>query len=108
LSEKVVDKIDIILYKIYHVPMDAHYTISTTEARQNLAEIIDRVEESGARYTLTVNGKPKAVLVNADELEALQETVDILTDPVLMKRIRLGKRELAGADVVSLDDLLAA
>lgn len=86
--------------------MDIKHTISSTEARQNFAKVLEKVGESGARYTITINGRPKVTLINSEELEALQETLDILSDAEAMKRIRVAKKELAAGESISLDDLL--
>ncbi len=87
--------------------MDVRTTISTTEARQKFAEVIESVEKTGARYTLTVNGKPKAVLINAEELESLQETMEILSDAHAMKRIRAAEKDIANGDTISLDQFVS-
>jgi len=95
------------MYKSYNAGMDTKTTISSTEARQNLAEVIDSVEKTGVRYTLTVNGKPKVVIVNAEEFESLQETLEILSDAAAMKRIRAAEKELSLGDSLLLDDVLS-
>ena len=41
---------------------------------------------------VTRNRKPAAVLVNYDEYERLKGTLDVLSDPVLMKQIGQSKR----------------
>ena len=86
--------------------MDTKNTLSTTEARQRFAEVVDAVGTQGARYTLTVNGKPKAVIINAEELESLQETIDILSDQKLVGRINKAIGELARNEMITLDELV--
>jgi len=87
--------------------MDIKHTISASKARQNLAEVIEQVDKTGARYTLTVNGTPKVVLINAEELESLQETLDILSDPKILSRIRKAEKELADGKSLNIDELLS-
>ena len=41
---------------------------------------------------MTRKGKPVPVLVNHAEYERLKETVDVLSDPVLMRQIRASRR----------------
>ncbi|MGH9301920.1 MAG: type II toxin-antitoxin system Phd/YefM family antitoxin, partial [Acidimicrobiales bacterium] len=36
---------------------------------------------------LTRNGRPAAVLVSPDDLEALEDTLDLLSDPQALKEI---------------------
>ncbi len=87
--------------------MDTQYTLSSTEARQKFAEMIDRVAEGGARYTVTVNGRPKVVVMDAEELESMEETMAVLSDPNLMKQIRASEEEFARGEGIPLDDLFA-
>jgi PHD/YefM family antitoxin component YafN of YafNO toxin-antitoxin module len=55
---------------------------------------------------VTKNGRPAAVLVNVQEYARLRETLDVLSDPSLMKQItesrafyRSGKNGLSFEDV---------
>lgn len=87
--------------------MDTKYTISTTEARKNFAEIIDSVQETGARYTLTTNGKPRAVLLDAEEFESIMETLDVMSDPELVAAIKEGEKNIREGNVFTLEELIA-
>ena len=87
--------------------MDIKNTISATEARQRFAEVLDQVDRTGAHYTLTVNGKPKAVLMNAEELESLQESLILLSERAALLRIQVAEKEFERGDSISLDELLS-
>ena len=50
--------------------------------------------------TITRNGHPAAVLISPDDLEALEETLDVLSDPVTMQRLRDGEAAVAADDVL--------
>ena len=55
---------------------------------------------------VTRKGKPAAVLVNHAEYERLKETIDVLSDPELMKQIGLSRRFYAdGRRGLSFDDV---
>lgn len=73
--------------------------ISVADARANLRELLDNVEKTHARYTITRNGSPGAVLISLDDLESMEETLDILSDPEEVAAIREG---LAAADAGEL------
>jgi prevent-host-death family protein len=47
--------------------------IPVTQARDELADLVNRVAYAGERVILTRHGKPVAVLVSPDDLRALQE-----------------------------------
>lgn len=85
--------------------MEIKNTISSTEARQKFAEVIDHIDRGSARYTLTVNGKPKVVMMNAEEFESWQETIEIMSDPKLMAGVRQGENDIRQGRYVTLDEL---
>jgi prevent-host-death family protein len=64
--------------------------ISTVKAR--LPELVTGVESREEEIVVTRKGKPAAILVNHAEYERLKETVDVLSDPVLMRQIRASRR----------------
>ncbi len=69
-------------------------TLPITEARQNLATLVDRANKRLDEYVITVNGKPAAVIMSAREYEGWKETNEILADKKLMKAIRQGEKEI--------------
>ena len=77
--------------------------LATVKAR--LSELVDRVEREDDRIVVTRNGRPAAVLVSPDDLESLEETLAVLSDPALVKKVRAGDRAAARGDVVPLDEL---
>lgn len=60
--------------------MDTQTTLSITEARKNIFKIVSDVEKTGARYTLTDKGKPKVVVLSADEFDSWLETMEVMQD----------------------------
>lgn len=63
-------------------------TLSVSQARQNLLSMIRDVDDTFARYIITSNGTPKAVLMSFDEFEAYEETLEILGDPEILADLR--------------------
>jgi len=57
--------------------MDAKTTISITEARKRIFDIAEEVQKPGKAYTLTSGGKPKAVIMSAEEYESMIETIEV-------------------------------
>ena len=76
-------------------------SISVTEAKARLNEIIKEIEEHETYY-LTKNGRSAGILVNVDEWESIQETLAVLGDPDLMRQ--LAESEKSSADY-SLDEV---
>lgn len=77
------------------------------EIKKRLSEIVDGVEQRHDRVLLTRNGRPAAVILSPEDLESLEETLDILSDPKAMRDIRRAERQIAAGDVVSEADLRA-
>ena len=63
-------------------------TLPISEVKARLPELVSAVEEREEEVVVTKNGKPAAVLVNYSEYERMKETLDVLTDPDLMRQIR--------------------
>lgn len=80
-------------------------TLPITEARANLTDLVDRASKRLDEFVITVNGKPAAVLMSADEYEGWKETNEILADPGLMKAIRQGEKEIAEGKGISWEEV---
>lgn len=68
--------------------------ISISDVRTNLPDLVDKVNKKLDRVTITVNGQPKVTLISAEELESLEETLEILSNPKLMKDLRKAEKEI--------------
>lgn len=68
--------------------------------KDRLSEFVDRVQRQHERVVITRNGTPAAVLISAEDLEALEETLDVLSDRAAMRELREAKQAVASGDVV--------
>lgn len=83
-------------------------TINTlAEAKAHLSELVNRVANEHERVTVTVYGKPAAVLISVDDLEALEETIAILSNPTAMADIAEGQADISAGRVVDQDTMTA-
>jgi antitoxin YefM len=82
-------------------------TLPLAAIKARLSEIVDRVESRHERVTLTRNGRPAAVLISPEDLEALEDTLEILSNPEAMKEIEEAKQEIARGESVSGEALRA-
>jgi antitoxin YefM len=78
-----------------------------SEIKKRLSEIVDGVEGRHDRVVLTRNGRPAAVIISPDELESLEETLAILSDPTALAAIREATAAVDAGDVVGADELRA-
>jgi antitoxin YefM len=62
-------------------------TLSLSEVKTRLPELVAGVQEREEEVVVTKNGRPAAILINVDEYTRLKETLDVLSDPALMNQI---------------------
>ncbi len=67
--------------------------IAISDARATLPALVEKVNEHNDEVIITVNGKPRAVMMSWDDLEALKETADVLAAPGAGKELREGLKE---------------
>jgi prevent-host-death family protein len=82
-------------------------TLPLSEVKAKLSEVVDEVVTTQERVTVTRNGRPVAVVLSTDDLEAIEETLAILSDPAAMREIERGRAAIASGDVVTKDDIAA-
>ena len=80
-------------------------TIPLGEAKDKLSALVDDAETTHDIITITKHGRPAAVLMSADDLESLQETVFWLSQPGIRDTIAAAESEYAEEATVSGDAL---
>lgn len=81
-------------------------TISATNARIKLYDLLEEVEKLSKRVVITSHGRAKAILVNPDELESLEETLDILKDKRALASIAKSMKELESGKLIPVADVV--
>jgi len=81
--------------------------LSLAAVKARFSELVDRVARQEDRIVVTRNGQPVAVLISPSDLEGLEETLAVLSDPDLLARVREGEDAAARGDVVALEHLRA-
>ncbi len=81
-------------------------TISASKARDNLYKILDEVKNGLKSYTITLRGEAQAVVINPEELEAWEETLDILSDNKLIAQILKSQEEIKKGEYLNEDDFI--
>lgn len=69
------------------------------EVKAHLSEIVSRVSSQHERVTVTVHGRPSAVLLSPDDLDALEETIAVLSDEELVRQLTASEADLAAGNV---------
>ena len=80
-------------------------TLPITKAREDLANLVNNANKKLDEYVITVNGVPAAVLMSAAEFDSWKETIEIMSDPGLMKAIRAGEEDIKNGNFVTLKEL---
>ena len=77
------------------------------DVKNHLSEVVDQVEREHDRVVITKHGRPAAVVVSVDDLASLEETLEVVGRPKLMRQIRESLLELDRAEVLSREQILA-
>ena len=80
-------------------------TLPLATVKAKLSEVVDRVEREQDRVTITRNGRPVAMIVALDDIEGLEETLEILSDKNLTRKIRAGMTAVEKGDTIPLEDV---
>lgn len=59
------------------VAMSVAEQLPLAEVKNRLSEVVEQVETQHARVTITKHGRPAAVVISADELDSLEETLRV-------------------------------
>jgi len=79
--------------------------MSVSNARAALPKLINMMSINMDRIIITVNGQPKAALVNTDELDALEETAEVLATPGAKRSILEGLKQAKKGKGKALSEL---
>ncbi len=82
-------------------------TLPLAAIKAHLSEIVDRVEQQHDRVVLTRNGRAAAVIMSPEDLEALEDTLELLSDPAALEEIDRARRDVARGKAVTADELRA-
>ena len=66
-------------------------TITLKELRPELPKVIERIDTRFDRYIVTRRGKPVCIMMGVDDYESMVETMEILADKDLVKRIKMAE-----------------
>ena len=87
--------------------MDIKTTLPISEAREKIFKIAEIVQKPETHYTLTEKGRPKVVVMSADEFESWQETLEVVRIfPKLAKDIEKAEREYKRGHYLTLEEVL--
>ncbi|HEX5495799.1 MAG TPA: type II toxin-antitoxin system Phd/YefM family antitoxin [Mycobacteriales bacterium] len=80
-------------------------TVPIRDAKAHLSRYVDEVTREHDRVTITRNGRPVAVILASEDLEALEETLDVLSDPEALDAIREAEADYAAGRVLDAEQV---
>ncbi len=83
-------------------------TISLTDLRPRLSELIERAHEQFDRFVITRHGRAEAILLSSEEFSGLLESLEMLSTPDQLQRLSEASAELSAGGGSSLDDVRQA
>lgn len=69
--------------------------LSLADVKNRLSEVVDKIERAHGRVVITKHGRPAVALVSIEDLESLEETLEILSNPGLVGEIKKARAEVA-------------
>ncbi len=70
-----------------------------------LSEIAEEVDRTHRRVHITKNGRSCVVLISAEDLASLEATVELLSDPEAMQRVRQAQADIEDGNFTTGEDM---
>jgi prevent-host-death family protein len=83
-------------------------TLPIADARAQLSKLVDQASSTHERIEITKNGRRAAVLLGADDYDAMRETIAVLSDPTLLLAHQEGVQALTEGNALNGDQLAEA
>jgi antitoxin YefM len=80
-------------------------SLTVTEVKARLNELVDEAESTHEQIMITKHGRPAAVIVAAEDLESLQETVYWLSQPGIRESIAEAEANIAAGHTIGSEQL---
>jgi prevent-host-death family protein len=76
-------------------------TLPLSEVKARLSEIADEVDQTHERVYVTRNGRDFVVLMAKEDLDSLEATLELLSDPEALARLAQAERDVAAGEGVT-------
>ena len=80
-------------------------TINVSEAKDRLSQLVKETAETTKQVVISVNGRKEVMLISVEEYESLMETIEILKDQSLVKKIVSSTADIKRGDFVNFEDI---
>lgn len=80
-------------------------TLPLSDVKARLSEIAEDVDRTHQRVQITKNGRSYVVLMSAEDLASLEATIELLSDPTAMRRVRQAQRDIEDGDFITGEEM---
>lgn len=80
-------------------------SVPLTEAKEKLSALVDEADSTHEIIQITRHGRVAAVLMSADDLESLNETLHALRTPGVVEELTQADRDFTAGKTVSGDEV---
>ena len=87
--------------------LSSYEHVSISGLRSNLSAHIESCAKTGRRFVVTDHSMPKAVLVSVSEWNEIEETLAILSDPVLSANLHRVDEEIRAGRYLTTQEIFA-
>lgn len=78
-----------------------------TKVKKEFLDVIKEMVEEESTITVTKNGMPVGVMMTQERYEGLLETIEILSDPKVVKALKASERDFRAGKVYTHKDAWA-
>jgi len=78
-------------------------TLPLSEVKARLSEIAEDVDRTHERVRVTRNGRDYVVIMSVDDLESMEATIELLSDPAALAQLREAETSIAAGDVTTAE-----
>jgi antitoxin YefM len=76
-----------------------------SDVKARLSEIAEEVDRTHERVHITRNGREYVVLISAEDLESIEATLELLSDPAAQQRIAKSQQEIDRGEGLNPDQV---
>ncbi len=80
-------------------------TVALSEAKDKLSALVDEASKTHEIIRITRHGHSAAVLMSADDLDSLHETLHLLSQPGAVEQLRQARADAEAGDVIGGGEL---
>jgi prevent-host-death family protein len=81
------------------------HILPVTKVKKELLELLRRMEDEQSSVALTRDGEPVGVLLTPKRYEALMETIEVLSDRVVLQALATSAADFAAGRVLSHEEV---